>query len=45
MDCTELIDLFNKVVGVLTYDYNKNKAYVANTNLKCNIKPKDCVKF
>lgn len=41
MDCAELIDLFNKVGGILTCDYNKNIVTVTNTNLKCNIKPKD----
>ena len=45
MDCVELIELFNKVGGILTCDYNKNIAYVANTNLKCDIKPKDYEKF
>jgi hypothetical protein len=39
MDCKELIELFNKVSGVLYCDYNKNKTYVVNTKLKCNITP------
>lgn len=45
MDCEELINLFYKVGGVLTCDYVENKAYIANTNLKCKIKPKHYEKF
>ena len=45
MDCSELIQLFEKVGGVLTCDYDKEKAWVDNTNLKCYINPNDYVKF
>jgi hypothetical protein len=45
MDCSDLIQLFEKVGCVLTCDYDKEKAWVDNTNLKCYIKPKDYVKF
>ena len=41
MNCKEFIELFNKVGGILYCDYNKNKAYVVNTNLKCNITSND----
>lgn len=39
MDCQELIDLFNKVGGILHCDYDKKKIVVKNTNLECDIKP------
>ena len=45
MDCTELIDLFNKVGGILICDYNKNIVKVACTNLKCEIKSTDLGKL
>lgn len=38
MNCVELIELFNKIGGILYCDYNKNKVWVHNTNLECNIK-------
>ena len=41
MNCSELIDLFEKVGGVLTCDYSKKTVIVENPNLKCNISPKD----
>lgn len=41
MDCSELIDLFNKVDGVLICDYNKNIVFVEKTKLKCDIKSTD----
>ena len=41
MNCKEFIELFNKIGGILYCDYNKNKAYVVNTNLKCNITSND----
>ena len=33
MDCFESIYIYNKVGGILTYDYNKNIVTVTNTNL------------
>ena len=45
MDCEELISLFNKVGGVLVCNYNKNIVTVKNTNLKCDILPKDFQKL
>lgn len=41
MDCSELIELYNKVGGILRCDYNKKTVNVLNTNMKCDIKPKD----
>jgi hypothetical protein len=41
MDCKELIELYHKVGGILTCDYDKGLVKVENTNLKCNIKPTD----
>lgn len=35
MDCSKLIQLFEKVEGVLTCDNNKENGWVNNTNLKC----------
>lgn len=45
MNCTELIELFNKVGGVLTCNYDKEKVWVDKTNLKCDIKQKDYEKL
>lgn len=36
MNCVELIELFNKVGGVLMCNYDKEKVWVDNTNLKYN---------
>jgi len=35
MNCKELIELYNKVGGVLTCNYLTNRVTVANTNLEC----------
>ncbi len=45
MNCEELISLFNKVGGILNCDYNKKQIIVKNTNLKCDIQPKDYKKL
>lgn len=45
MDCKELINIFNKVGGVLTCDYDKNKAFVEKTNITCDIKHNDYENF
>lgn len=45
INCTELLELYERVGGVLVCNYEKNKAYVENTNLKCDIKPIDYSKF
>ena len=45
MNCDELIELFNKVGGDLTCNYDKGKVWVDKTNLKCDIKPKDYEKL
>jgi hypothetical protein len=37
MNCSELIDLYNKVGGVLTCNYRNKTISVDGTNLKCNI--------
>jgi hypothetical protein len=37
MDCKELIELYNKVGGILTCDYDKYIVKVDKTNLKCDI--------
>lgn len=41
MNCSELLDLFEKYGGILTCDYNKNTVTMKNTNLKCNISGQD----
>jgi hypothetical protein len=41
MDCKELIELYDKVGGILTCDYDKGLVKVENTNLKCDIKSTD----
>jgi hypothetical protein len=41
MDCKEFIELYYKVGGILTCDYDKKIVKIQNTNLKCNIQPKD----
>lgn len=45
MDCGELIDLFDKIGGVLQCDYDKNIVKILNTNLKCDIKLSDYKKL
>ena len=45
MDCSELIELYNKVGGILTCDYDKKIVTVKNTNLKCDIKSSDYPKL
>ena len=39
MNCIELINLFEKVGGILKCDYRNKKMFVANTILECNIYP------
>ena len=42
MNCSELMDLFDKTVGgVLVCNYKTNKMYVRNTNMKCDLKLSD----
>lgn len=45
MNCTELLELFERVGGVLVCNLEENKAYIKNTKLKCDIKPSDNFKF
>jgi len=37
MNCSELINIFNEAGGVLTCDYDKNKAFFKKTYINCNI--------
>lgn len=41
MDCSELIELYNKVGGTLICNYQNKKVIVLETILSCDIKPKD----
>lgn len=45
MNCSELIDLYNKIGGTLICNYEDKKVKVLHTNLECEIKRNDYKPF
>ena len=45
MNCSEIIDIFEKTGGILTCDYAKMTMSIENTRLKCKINSNDFEKI